>query len=174
MAVNMWKKMRFFDHPFASDGWHSLKLILNNLFITLKWLLTCFEFICSFLLSLCANERLYYRRYIGTGMAGHAQARKKKWEKLFSSSTQNGPIRKVNMFKPPNSNILKILPSTGCLQPRLSHFFTQKKSKSENFFSSIQNGPIRKVNMFKPPNSNILKIFSFNGCLHIVSSPPWM
>ena len=53
------EKNAFFDLPFASDGWHSLKLILNNLFITLKWLLTCFEFICSFLLSLCANKRLY-------------------------------------------------------------------------------------------------------------------
>ena len=36
------------------------------------------------------------------------------------------PIRKVNMFKPPNSNILKIFPFTGCLQPRRSHFLKIK------------------------------------------------
>ena len=66
-AANMWKNA-FFDHPFASDGCHSLKLALNNLLITLKWLLTCFEFICSFLLSLCANKRLYvYVSFLGTG-----------------------------------------------------------------------------------------------------------
>ena len=65
------------------------------------------------------------------GMAGHAQARKKKLENFFSSST---PIRKVNMFKPPNSNVLKILPSTGCPQPRLSHFFTQKKNRKVKIF----------------------------------------
>ena len=76
---------------------------------------------------------------------------KEKNSKFFQKpSTQNGPIRKVNMFKPPNSNILKILPSTGCLQPRLSHFFhTKKNRKVKIFFSSIQNGPIRKVNKFQ-------------------------
>ena len=62
------------------------------------------------------------------------------------------------MFKPPNSNILKIFPYTGCLEPRLCHF-SLKKIENLKFFSMIQNGPIRKVNMFKPPNSNILKDF---------------
>ena len=122
-VVNMWKNA-FFDHPLASEGWHWLKLALNDVFITMKWLLTCFDFIFSSLLSVCANKRLN----IGMGMARHAQARKKKWRKIFSSSTQNGPIRKVNMFKSPNSNILKIFPSTGCLQPRLSHFLNKKSS----------------------------------------------
>ena len=75
-------------------------------------------------------------------MAGHAQARKKKLENFFSSSTQNGPIREVNMFKPPNSNVLKILPSTGCLQPRLSHFLMIKAH-----FSLTENDSLRKVIM---------------------------
>ena len=47
----------------------------------------------------------------------------------FSSSTPNGPIRKVMGSKPKNSNILKFLPNTGCLQPRLRkifHFFFQE------------------------------------------------
>ena len=70
-AVNMWKNA-FFAHPLASEGWHWLKLSLNDVFITMKWLLICFECICSFLLSLSANKRLY----IGKGMAGHAQAKK--------------------------------------------------------------------------------------------------
>ena len=47
-----------------------------------------------------------------------------KW--IFFSLIQNGPIRKVDMFKPPNSNILKIFPFTGCLQPRLSYFLKIK------------------------------------------------
>ena len=130
-AVNMWKNA-FFDHPLDSEGWRWLKLALKLVFITMKWLLTCFECICSFLLSVCTYKRLY-GLYIGMGMARHAQARK-NWRKNFSSSTQNGPIRKVNMFKSPNSNILKILPSTGCLQPRLGHFFTQKKIENRKFY----------------------------------------
>ena len=81
------------------------------------------------------------RLYIGMGMAGHAQARK-KLEIFFSSLTQNGPIRKVNMFKPPNSNVLKILSSTGCLQPRLSHFFMIKAH-----FSLTENDSMCKVIM---------------------------
>ena len=85
-------------------------------------------------------------------------------QKKNSIFLKNGPIRKVNMFKPPNSNIMKILPSTGCLHPRLGHFFIKKNRKLKTF-SSIQNSPIREVNMFKPPNSNILKIFPFTGCL---------
>ena len=51
---------------------------------------------------------------------------KKNRKVNFFSSIQNGPIRKVDMFKPPNSNILKIFPFTGCLQPRLSHFLKKK------------------------------------------------
>ena len=57
-AVNMWKNA-FFYHHLASEGWYWLKVALNDVFITMKWLLTCFECICSFLLSLCANKRLY-------------------------------------------------------------------------------------------------------------------
>ena len=69
-AVNMWKN-GFFDHPLAPEGWHRLKLALNDLFITMKWLLTCLDCICSFLLRPCANRRLFigsiYRH-------GHGQA----------------------------------------------------------------------------------------------------
>ena len=72
------EKMHFLTIPCPLNGWHRLKLAMNDLFIIMKWLLTCFEFIWSFLLSLCANKRLY----IGMGMAGHAQARKKS-EKIF-------------------------------------------------------------------------------------------
>ena len=81
-AVNMWKNA-FFAHPLASEGWHWLKLSLNDVFITMKWLLICFECICSFLLSLSANKRLY----IGKGMAGHAQAKKISiFSKMFIDS----------------------------------------------------------------------------------------
>ena len=52
--------------------------------------------------------------------------KKKSKSENFFSSIQNGPIRKVDVFKPPNSNILKIFPFTGCLQPRLSHFLKIK------------------------------------------------
>ena len=67
--------------------------------------------------------------------------KKSKSEKIFSS-IQNGPIRKVNMFKPPNSNILKIFPFTGCLQPRLCHFL-----KIKAHFSLSENDSMRKVIM---------------------------
>ena len=66
------EKMRFLIIPWPTEGWHWLKLALNDVFITMTGLLTCFECICSFLLNLCANKRLN----IGMGMAGHAQAKK--------------------------------------------------------------------------------------------------
>ena len=92
-VVNMWKNA-FFDHPLASEGWHWLYLTLNDVFITRKWLLTCFDFIFSSLLSVCANKRLN----IGMGMAGHAQARKKSEKKIFLHRLKMVQFAKLTCF----------------------------------------------------------------------------
>ena len=162
-AVNMWKNA-FFDHPLASEGWHWLKLALKLVFITMKWLLTCFECICSFLLSVCTYKRLY-GLYIGMGMARHAQARKKSDEKIFLHRLKMVQFAKLTCLNRQIPTFWKFSLLQGASSPDLVIFSHKKKSKIENFISSIQNGPIRKVIMFKPPNSNILKIFPFTGCL---------
>ena len=57
------EKNGFFVHPLALQGWHWSKLSLSDLFITMKWLLTYLENICSF------------RLYIGSIYRhGHGQA----------------------------------------------------------------------------------------------------
>ena len=127
-AVSMWKNA-FFDHPLASDGWHRLKLAMNDLFIIMKWLLTCFEFIWSFLPSLCANKRLN----IGMGMAGHAQARKKSDEKFFLHRLKMVQFAKLTCLNRQIPTFWKFSLLQGVSSPDLV-IFSQKKIENWKFF----------------------------------------
>ena len=128
-AVNMWKNA-FFDHPLASEGWHWLKLALNDVFITRKWLLTCFDFIFSSLLSVCANKRLN----IGMGMAGHAQARKKSEKIFFLHRLKMVQFAKLTCLNRQIPIFWKFSLLQGVYSPDLVIFSHKKKSKSEFFF----------------------------------------
>ena len=131
-AVNMWKN-GFFDHPLAPEGWHRLKLALNNLFITMKWLLTCLDCICSFLLRPCANRRLFigslYRH-------GHGQAC--PGEKLRTFMKFFHRLKMVQFAKLTCLNRqIPIFWKFSLIQVVLSPdlvIFSQKNSKIENFF----------------------------------------
>jgi hypothetical protein len=77
------EKMRFLIIPWPTEGWHWLKLALNDVFITMTGLLTCFECICSFLLNLCANKRLNICSIQAWAWPGMHRQEKKVRKKFF-------------------------------------------------------------------------------------------
>ena len=108
--LSICEKMRFLIIPWplkVDIGWNLLWMMFSLQWNDCWLVLNVFVL---FFLSLCANKRLYIGSIKAWAWPGIPRQEEKS-KVFFSSSTQNGPIRKFNMFKPPNSNILKNFPS---------------------------------------------------------------
>ena len=158
--------MGFLTIPWPLEGWHRLKLALNDLFISMKWLLTCFDCISSFLFHLCANRRLYigsiYRH-------GHGQAcsgiKLRNFTKFFHrlKMVQFAKLTCLNRQIP---IFWKFSHLQDVLSPDLV-IFSQKISKIENFFQWSKMVQFAKLTCLNCQIHIFWKIFPSTGCLQL-------